>query len=161
MTATPVNHTKLFLAGVAATIAMAGPAVLIAGWGTAHADPQTLLDLVNDKRVENNCQPLTMNDKLVAAAERHVDDIAATGSMSHDGSDKSTELTRIQSAGYAPLRGWAENIYRGTTESAAVNAWMNSPTHRRQMLDCSYTDVGFAEASGGAQTYYVGNFARH
>jgi uncharacterized protein YkwD len=105
-----------------------------------------------------------MNSQLVAAAQRHANDILGTSNFSnHTGSDGSTSQSRIADAGYSPIGSYGEIQYGGTgaTPEAAVNWWMNSPGHRAIILNCSLTDVGLASASNGATTTYVGDFAHH
>ncbi len=64
-------------------------------------------------------------------------------------------VSRIQSARYlAGVRGWTvgENIAWGTysaaTPAAIVNAWMNSPPHRANILDSAFGDIGIGVALG-------------
>ncbi|RWA16096.1 CAP domain-containing protein [Mycolicibacterium brumae] len=142
--------------GLGATCATIGAASLLAGSGTAVADPNAVLAQINDDRAAGGCGPLTMNGRLVAAAQRHADDLASSGAVSHSGGDGSTVGSRIQDAGYA-AGGWAENIYRGGGDP--VSGWMNSPGHRQNMLNCSYTEAGLAQSGGGDMTYYVADFA--
>lgn len=151
----PCQRARLAV-GLAATCVTVGAAGLLAGAGTAVADPNALLAQINGDRVASGCGPLAMNGALVAAAQRHADDLSASGAVSHSGADGSTVQSRIQDAGYAAA-GWAENIYRG--DGDPVGGWMNSPGHRQNMLNCSYTEAGLAQAGGGSMTYYVADFA--
>jgi uncharacterized protein YkwD len=60
--------------------------------------------------------------------------------------------------------GWtaaAENIARGTTPDAVVNAWINSPSHEANLVG-DYTHIGIGYAEGGANgPYYTQDFAKY
>jgi uncharacterized protein YkwD len=49
----------------------------------------------------------------------------------------------------------AENIAAGqTTPQEVVQAWMNSPGHRANILNGNYTYIGVGYAKGGSQRHY-------
>ena len=64
--------------------------------------------------------------------------------------------TRLKNAGWLTkgLRRWryGENIGwgrgEGATPEAMVNAWMNNPSHRDNILDRSFDEVGVGHAAG-------------
>jgi uncharacterized protein YkwD len=69
--------------------------------------------------------------------------------FSHTNPDGLDPFARAARAG---LTARAENIAYGQPDAAAVmDAWMNSPGHRANILDCSLTrlGVGVAEGAGG------------
>ena len=61
-------------------------------------------------------------------------------------------------------RGWtraAENVAYGYNVTSVVDAWMNSPGHRANILgDFTHIGVGVAKGSDG-QLYYVQNFGKY
>jgi uncharacterized protein YkwD len=62
--------------------------------------------------------------------------MAATGLFSHESADVSW-VTRIRATGWTKPAG--ENIAVGfTTPGVVMTAWMNSPEHRRNILNCSF-----------------------
>ena len=75
--------------------------------------------------------------------------------FSHDSLDGGSPFQRIAQFGY-PGHGHAcalgENIAAGVrssgTPAAIVNAWMNSPDHRANILNGSYRDAGMGVAYG-------------
>ncbi|MFD0431047.1 CAP domain-containing protein [Streptomyces zhihengii] len=101
-----------------------------------------MLALVNKERAAAGCGPVTANAKLTKAADDYSDVMAASGVMSHTGPDGSTMTSRVEAAGYA----WStlgENIARGQADAEAVmDAWMNSPGHRANILNCSFDELG-------------------
>ncbi|MFB9904070.1 CAP domain-containing protein [Allokutzneria oryzae] len=133
--------------------------------GLAQADPggeaQQILDLTNGHRAAAGCPALTANPRLTASAQGHSDDMAAQNYFSHTGKDGSGPGDRIARAGYQS-RMWAENIaagYRGPEE--VVRGWMNSPGHRRNILNCELRElgVGYTSKTGTRYTtYWTQNF---
>lgn len=116
--------------------------------GNAGLEAQ-VLTIVNKERAKAGCKALTSNAKLVLAARRHSQFMADTGKHAHDGIGDGTPQDRIEKAGYA-WRGWGENIAWGYTSAAAVmDGWMNSPGHRANILNCSYTEIGIGVDRGG------------
>lgn len=115
----------------AAPVAAAGPA-------------ETVLSVVNSARVKAGCQPLQLNARLTAAARSHARAMAEQNFFGHAGKDGSRFSSRITQQGYS-YRAAAENIAAGhRTAAQAVQGWLNSAGHRRNMLDCRMTETGIA-----------------
>ena len=107
-----------------------------------------LLYYTNLKRTANGLAPLTLNQQLSAAAQQKAKDMFAKNYWAHVAPDGTTPWVFIRGAGYDYLYA-GENLARGFDSSAAVvNAWMDSPTHRENLLSPHYTDIGFAIESG-------------
>ncbi|MEU2392277.1 CAP domain-containing protein [Streptomyces sp. NPDC007369] len=105
-----------------------------------------VLALVNQERAAVGCPALTLNAKLTAAAQSHSQDMAAHANMSHTGSDGSDPGQRITRAGYT-WRTYGENVAYGySTPAAVMEGWMNSPGHKRNILDCSFKEIGIGYA---------------
>ncbi|MGQ0573960.1 MAG: CAP domain-containing protein [Pseudonocardia sp.] len=106
--------------------------------------PAQIVSLTNDEREAAGCDPVYVDHRLRAAAQRHAEDMADRGEMSHLGGDGSTFDERIRAEGH-PQPG-AENVARGYPDAATtVREWMASPGHRANILNCLYvtTGVGF------------------
>ncbi|MEV6742664.1 CAP domain-containing protein [Streptomyces sp. NPDC051104] len=112
--------------------------------------------LVNSERAKAGCAPLTVNSKLAKAAQAHSADMAAHQNMSHTGSDGSSPGDRITSAGYS-WSSYGENIAYGySTPESVMAAWMASPGHKRNILDCGFKDIGVGLAQPGS--YWTQDF---
>jgi uncharacterized protein YkwD len=110
------------------------------------AELQQVVDLVNKERAKAGCTALTIDDKLMLAAQRHSQDQADHKTMSHDGSDGSDVGDRLDRVGYA-WRAYGENVaWNQQSPAAVMDAWMNSPGHRANILNCSYTEIGVGVA---------------
>lgn len=108
-----------------------------------------VLALVNEERAAVGCPALSVNAELTKAAQNHSADMAAHSNMSHTGSDGSDPGLRITRAGYE-WRTYGENVAYGYGTAAKVmEGWMNSPGHKRNILDCSFKEIGLGLAQPG------------
>jgi uncharacterized protein YkwD len=116
---------------------------------------ERVLDLVNAARAQaRRCgrdryepaAPLVAAPALMAAASLHSLDMAARGSLGHDGSDGSSSGERITRAGYE-WRAAGENVAAGQRDAEAVVAgWLESPGHCATLMDARFTETGIAYA---------------
>lgn len=98
--------------------------------------------MVNSERSKHGCGPLHIDPKLQVAAQAHSDDMAARDYYEHDTPEGIDPGTRMTDAGYVWSR-WGENIYKSPQDPAtAMAGWMDSPAHRDNILDCTFTDTG-------------------
>ncbi|MFB6815151.1 CAP domain-containing protein [Streptomyces sp. NPDC056347] len=109
-----------------------------------------VLALVNQERAKVGCSPLTASSPLASLAQNYSEDMAARGFFDHTDPDGRSPWDRASKAGVRGLA--AENIARGQANAQAVmTAWMNSPGHRANILNCDYKTFGLGVhfASGG------------
>ncbi len=100
-----------------------------------------ILSLVNQQRATAGCKPLSASSSLDGLAQAFSDDMAARGFFDHTDPDGKTPWDRAKALGISNLGG--ENIARGQADAQAVmDAWMNSPGHRANILNCDYTTLG-------------------
>lgn len=111
-----------------------------------------VVGLLNAERSSRGLAPVAIQAQVVAAARAHSADQAATGVMSHTGSDGSNTGDRLERAGFT-WRGWAENVGAGHTSPAHIyDGWLNSPGHRANMLgDYAYIGVAVVDAADGTR----------
>lgn len=109
---------------------------------------QDLLENTNKQRSLNGAAPLQLNSKLSDAARRKVSNMFEDNYWAHFSPDGTTPWSFIKAADYEYLFA-GENLAKGFTSSSdVVNAWMNSPTHRENLLSSKYTEIGFAIQEG-------------
>ncbi|MFG1945071.1 CAP domain-containing protein [Nonomuraea sp. NPDC048826] len=129
------------------------------GSGASAAESE-VVRLTNRARAGNGCRPLVHDAKLRKAAERHSADMAARGYFDHTGRNGSSAGDRIQAAGFAPIRSWGENIAMGQrTAAQVVQGWLDSPGHRQNIMNCSFTHIGVGHHPKGPHWTQV--FASH
>jgi uncharacterized protein YkwD len=107
--------------------------------------PATLMSEVvtrtNQQRNRNGCGQLEVDRELTVASVRQSGYMARTGLFSHVWRDGTTFVARTRAAGYRQPSG--ENIGWGyRTADEVVNAWMASPSHRRNILNCAAHSIG-------------------
>ncbi|MBM9459684.1 CAP domain-containing protein [Nocardioides sp. zg-536] len=122
-----------------------------------------VLTLANRERAAAGCGPLVMEARLRAAARGHSADMAARNYFSHDSLDGRTFADRIEAAGYRSWQLLGENIAAGQRSATEVmRDWMNSPGHRRNILNCSFTEIGVGHVvrARDGRAYWTQDFGR-
>lgn len=102
-----------------------------------------LLRLVNAERAKYSAPPVILHETLTACARRHNADLAFLQKrLSHVGADGASLGERLHRCGY-PFRYASENIARGQgSPPHVVNSWMQSPGHRKNLLNPRATHMG-------------------
>ncbi|WP_262413338.1 CAP domain-containing protein [Actinacidiphila acidipaludis] len=133
------------------------PASTPATLDTVAAARAQILTLVNQQRATAGCHPLTASSALNELAQNFSDDMAARGFFDHTDPDGHTPWDRAKALGISNLGG--ENIARGQADAEAVmTAWMNSPGHRANILDCDYTTLGVGIHFGPGGPWWTQDF---
>jgi uncharacterized protein YkwD len=122
----------------------------------AQAEAQVLA-LVNAERAKAGVSPLAANSALTELAEKFSDDMAARGFFDHTDPDGLSPWDRAAKAGVTGLGG--ENIARGQADPAAVvEAWMNSPGHRANILNPDFKTLGVGVHFGPGGPWWTQDF---
>lgn len=115
--------------------------------GVADLERQVLAAL-NRVRKEHGLVPLRASKPLATAARGHSRSMAEHGFFQHSSYDGSAFWTRIKPL-YKPVQGryWGagENMVwasPGLSAEQAIDLWMKSPPHRKNMLTPGWRDVG-------------------
>ena len=109
---------------------------------------QKLYELTNAERSKINLNGLNYNDELAAAAKQKAEDMFAKDYWSHYGPAGETPWQFILASGYQ-YEYAGENLAKNFMFSdGVVKAWLDSTTHRDNLLRREYTDVGFAVVNG-------------
>ncbi|MFI7294216.1 CAP domain-containing protein [Streptomyces sp. NPDC050121] len=127
---------------------------------TVSAETQAaaeVLKLVNEERSKVGCSALSANSALSNLAKKFSDDMAARGFFDHTDPDGATPWDRAAKAGISDVGG--ENIARGQADAAAVmEAWMNSPGHRANILNCDFKTLGVGVHFGSGGPWWTQDF---
>lgn len=129
---------------------------LIPGYSTAEAQSaQEMITLVNEFRVSQGLAPLQVEPSLMAAAQTHVQWMAASGSFSHTGEGGSAPQDRADAAGYNGTV--YENIVGGTnlTPREGLEWWKHSAIHLNTLLLSSHVHIGLGFITTSGQNLYV------
>lgn len=107
-----------------------------------------LLAGTNAQRTALGLSPLTLNDQLSSAARAKAADMFANNYWAHNSPQGRDPWSFIIAAGYRYVFA-GENLARDFGDSqGVVNAWMNSPTHRENIVNSHYQEIGFAVVNG-------------
>jgi uncharacterized protein YkwD len=144
------------------TLALAALPLAPAAPAQAQADPAAeLLALANQARVAGGLLPLRASQELAAAAQRHSDDLAAAGALSHTGSDGSRPDGRIRSAGLPSLRRRGPVRQRTSSRrlAEAVEWWLGDASSQGICQRTSAGGVSLATGAGG-EIYFTMTWGR-
>ncbi|MFJ5557188.1 CAP domain-containing protein [Streptomyces sp. NPDC093250] len=126
------------------------------GGAQASGAVAKVVELVNAERGKAGCSPVKLNATLTKAAQDHSKDMAASGTMSHTGSDGSSPGDRITRAGYS-WSTYGENVAYGySTPEQVMQGWMNSSGHKANILNCAFKEIGVGLAQPGS--YWTQDF---
>ncbi|MBO5954220.1 MAG: SafA/ExsA family spore coat assembly protein [Oscillospiraceae bacterium] len=105
--------------------------------------------LVNNIRAENGLSALTYDWELTRVARVKSQDMKDNRYFAHNSPVYGTPYEMMRSFGIT-FRSAGENIAKGyASPQTVVNAWMNSPGHRANILNASYTHIGVGYVSAG------------
>ena len=119
--------------------------------GPVWADQITVpnvLSLINQDREAQGLPDLVLNAKLTDAATDHLNDMIANHYFAHNNPQGVTPWHWFDKAGYN---------YQYAGENLAINfsvaedenqAWMNSPEHKKNILNANYEETGIAIGAG-------------
>jgi hypothetical protein len=106
-----------------------------------------LLSSTNSQRSANGVASFSLNSKLIAAAQAKANDMASRNYWSHNTPEGNPPWIFVSAQGYSYIKA-GENLATGfADEQSTVNGWMNSPSHRANMLDPVFSEVGFGYAN--------------
>jgi uncharacterized protein YkwD len=108
---------------------------------------QSLLNSTNSSRSGHSKGGLKLNEQLNSAAQAKANDMVARNYWSHNTPDGKEPWVFINGAGYSYIKAGENLAYGFTTSSETINGWMNSPSHKANMLDGDFTEVGFGYAN--------------
>ncbi len=109
---------------------------------------QQMLARVNEERAEASVKALEFDSRLVEVARAHSRDMFERGYFSHFSPEGEDVGDRLESAGiYYTFAG--ENLALAPNVDRAHTGLMNSPGHRRNILDPAFAKVGIGVIDGG------------
>ncbi len=112
-------------------------------------DASDLMKKINSERTQRFIPALTTNSRLVAAATGKANDMLSRSYFAHIDPDGNYVWPRIESAGYRPYSTLGENLAMDfTSAEEVVDAWMNSPTHRANIVNAKFEDQGLSSIAG-------------
>lgn len=117
---------------------------------TVTAYEGEVVSLVNEIRAQNGLSPLSQDWQLSRVARYKSQDMRDNGYFSHTSPTYGSPFNMMKNFGIT-YKTAGENIAKGyQTPKAVVDAWMNSPGHRANILSSSFTHIGVGYVSSGS-----------
>lgn len=148
--------TMLLLVGGLA-IKATHPLGMILGYAS-DINTSQVIAFTNQQRQAIGLAPLVYNSKLALAAQAKANDMFTNQYWSHTSPSGLDPWYFIESSGYK-YRIAGENLARDFARTPEmVQAWMDSPTHRANIINSKYEEIGVAVVDGvlnGVETTLV------
>ncbi|MGV2621076.1 CAP domain-containing protein [Halobacillus sp. ACCC02827] len=112
---------------------------------------QKVLDLTNEAREKQGLQPLKNSNEVEEVAQDKSEDMAENNYFSHTSPKYGSPFEMLKEYG-VDYRKASENIAAGqSTPDEVVKGWLNSPGHRKNIMDKNMTHVGVGFSEDGNQ----------
>ncbi len=110
--------------------------------------PTTIISLTNQARTANKVTALKTNTLLTKAAQAKANDMVQRQYFAHVSPTGTTPWAWFKQAGYSYTYA-GENLALDYISAEDVTAaWLNSPSHRANLLSSKYKDIGVAVVTG-------------
>lgn len=121
---------------------------------TATSDEKIILDLINKARTEKGLNKLTLDSELTKIARLKAKDMVQKGYFSHTSPTYGSpfEMMKKYSISYKVA---GENIAGNPSLENAVKAWLDSSTHRENILSTSYNLIGIGIEKSDVYGYII------
>ncbi|NMB56841.1 hypothetical protein GYA19_02785 [Candidatus Beckwithbacteria bacterium] len=107
-----------------------------------------IYNLTNQQREKENLADLTFNNSLAQSAQQKALHMFANNYWAHNAPDGTSPWYFFKNVNYNYLYA-GENLARDFGDSVStVQAWMDSPTHRDNIMSGNYTEIGIAVVNG-------------
>lgn len=113
-----------------------------------NLDHKKIIELTNEERKKAGLSEVVENEALAKAAQLKAENMFEENYWAHFAPSGKSPWDFILSSGYKFTyagENLAKNFY---TSEDVVRAWMNSPTHRDNLLNSKYHDIGIAVVEG-------------
>lgn len=116
-----------------------------------------ILTQTNQERVGKGLQALELNPKLHSGAQKYANLMGKKNRLSHDIENLSTRIKR-ENYNYSTI---GENIAWNYGFDKVVDGWMDSPGHRANILNKSFTQIGVGvDYNSKNEPYYCQIFGK-
>lgn len=113
-----------------------------------------VIKYINDQRAANGLPALTKNTKLMDISQRKSDEMVEDNYFLHTSPTYGTPFDMMKNFGIT-YQTAGENLAGNSTMKAAVDSWMNSEGHRKNVLSSSYNQVGVGVTKSDKYGYVI------
>ena len=119
-----------------------------------NSDEQEVFALINQQRTNNGLAALKVDNEVQRVAKIKAQDMVNNNYFSHTSPTYGSPFDMLKSFQIS-YKTAGENIAGNSTNSGAVNAWMNSSGHKANILNSSfnYTGIGVISSSKYGKIY--------
>lgn len=122
-------------------------------WLVSTILPAVVTDATNSARAEEGKSPLTRNSALDEAARLKAEDMSRNEYFAHWSPTGVSPWHWFSEAGYSYAHAGENLAVHFTDSSTVVDAWLKSPTHRDNIMNAKYTEIGIGTAKGEFEGY--------
>ncbi len=122
-------------------------------WLVSTVLPAVVTDETNAARAAASLPPLSRNSVLDEAAQLKADDMAKNGYFAHWSPDGVSPWHWFEVAGYRYAHAGENLAVHFTDSTAVVEAWLDSPSHRANIMNGNYSEIGIGTAKGEFEGY--------
>lgn len=122
-------------------------------WLVAAVLPSVVVDLTNEERTAVSATPLTRNTKLDEAARSKARHMAENNYFAHYSPDGVSPWYWFDKVEYQYQYAGENLAVHFTDSEAVVSAWLNSPSHKENIINSAFTEIGVGTARGKYQGY--------
>jgi len=127
-----------------------------------HDIEYSILEEANRRRNEHGIPDLIWHEELARVARLHSENMGSRNFFSHDDPSRGSLKDRLMEGNIGGFGWCGENICMGSffdPARSAVNSWMGSPGHRRNILNRTFTHTGIGAAMGrDGNIYFTQDF---
>ena len=113
---------------------------------TMNADEKEVFNLINQQRTNNGLQALKTDDEVQRVARIKAQDMVDNNYFSHQSPTYGSPFDMLKSFKIS-YKSAGENIAANSSNSGAVNAWMNSSGHKANILNSNFNYTGIGVVS--------------
>lgn len=110
------------------------------------SDEQEVFNLINKQRTNNGLQALKVDEEVQRVARIKAEDMVTNNYFSHQSPTYGSPFDMLKSFKIS-YKTAGENIAANSSNSGAVNAWMNSSGHKANILSSSFNYTGIGVVS--------------
>jgi len=122
-------------------------------WLVSTVLPAVIIDETNQERSDAALPTLQHSEALDAAAQMKAEDMARGQYFSHTSPSGLSPWYWFERVDYAFIHAGENLAVHFTDSSDVVEAWMNSPSHRKNIMDSKFTEIGIGTAQGSYEGY--------
>lgn len=127
-------------------------------WLVSTILPAVIVELTNEERLDASLSRLVTSPTLTEAANLKAAHMAKNEYFAHYSPDGVSPWFWFDQTSYSFIHAGENLAVHFTDSTDVVEGWMDSPTHRANIVNGNYTEIGIGTAKGefdGYQTIYV------